>query len=59
MITILKVITIKNGKDIVEGTCLSSDTKPTNFGNGSIFLEMDTSTFVMFNEESSELLALE
>lgn len=31
------------------GTCLSDDTKPLNVGNGSILLEMDTSTMYLFD----------
>ncbi len=50
MVTITEVKTIRNGKEVVEGTCLSSDTKPTAYGNGSILMEMDTSTLYMFDE---------
>ncbi len=28
----------------VEGSCISTDTKPDNVANGSILMEMDTST---------------
>lgn len=31
---------------------LSTDTKPTDVPNGSIFVEMDTSKLYVFNEES-------
>lgn len=42
-----------NGKAYVEGSCLSSDTKPTtNIENGSKLMEMDTSTLYNFDEES-------
>lgn len=32
---------------------LSTDTKPTNVGNGSTFKEMDTGDIYMFDEENS------
>lgn len=44
-----------NGKYInyIEGRCLSTDTKPTDgIANGSILLEMDTSTVYMFDADS-------
>lgn len=31
-----------NGKSIIEATCLSSDEKPTNYGNNSLCVELDT-----------------
>ena len=37
---------------MVEGVCLSTDEKPTNYGNGSVLMEMDTSTLYMFDEDS-------
>lgn len=43
----------KNGKSLIEGTCLSSDTKPTTYVNGSILLEMDTSTLYFYDEANS------
>ena len=39
-----------NGKDRVEGECLSTDTKPTTYANGSVLIEMDTGDIYMFNE---------
>ena len=39
-------------KRYVEGRCLSTDTKPTDWANGSLLLEMDTATLYMFDEES-------
>lgn len=36
---------------------LSTDTKPTDVPNGSIFVEMDTSTIYVFDEASSDWLA--
>lgn len=51
---------IGDGKSLVQATCLSTDEKPTEgIANGSITLEMDTSTFYGFNEEAAEWLALE
>lgn len=44
-------------KRYVEGTCISTDTKPTNVANGSKLLEMDTSTMYLFDEESGEWCA--
>ncbi len=53
MVTITKVNIVRNGKSVVEGTCLSTDTKPTIYGNGSMLMEMDTSTLYMFDETNS------
>lgn len=38
----------------IDGTCLSSDTKPTddNISNGSTLLEMDTATLYMYDAEN-------
>lgn len=36
----------------VEGRRLSTDTKPDDVANGSILLEMDTSTMYMFDEDA-------
>lgn len=43
-----------NGKNRVEGECLSTDTKPTTYANGSILIEIDTGKVFMFNETGSE-----
>ena len=32
---------------------LSTDTKPTDVPNGSVFVEMDTSTIYVFDEENT------
>ena len=58
------MITINNSKDLnigeggkfIEGVCLSTDTKPTGneIANGSILLEMDTSTLYMYDRDSTE-----
>lgn len=45
------------GKFHREGVCLSTDTKPTtdsSMANGSILIELDTSTLYLFDEENSE-----
>lgn len=44
------------GKDLVELSCLSTDTKPTNCANGSILIEMDTGSIYMFDEAGTEWL---
>lgn len=60
MFTHLSALYIQDDKVLVEATCLSSDTKPTDgIANGSIVLEMDTSTFYAFDEAGGEWLALE
>ena len=51
MITVkAKDFNYTNGRDRVEGECLSTDTKPTIYSNGSILLEMDTGNLYMYNE---------
>lgn len=52
MITITEVKTIRSGKEVIEGSCLSTDNKPLTYGNGSILMEMDTSTLYMFDEKN-------
>ena len=43
-----------------EGTCLSTDTKPTqNVANGSKLLEMDTATMYMYDAAGSQWLPWE
>lgn len=41
-----------SGKHLIEGSCRSSDVKPVDVANGSILMEIDTSTLYMFDEES-------
>lgn len=44
-----------DGKDYFEMRGLSTDDKPTeNVANGSVCIEMDTSTMYMFDEENNE-----
>lgn len=47
------------GKYYKEGSCLSSDIKPTNLANGSILKEMDTGTVYFFDEAGSRWLPFE
>ena len=35
-----------------QGVCLSGDDKPTNVGNGSILLEIDTKKIYIFDKEN-------
>ena len=54
MVTYKQLLRTTNGKDQIEATCLSSDTKPTNgIANGSILIEMDTSKIYFFDEAHS------
>ena len=48
-----------NSKYIIEGSCLSTDTKPTDVANGSILKEMDTGTLYFFDEEGTQWLPFE
>lgn len=41
----------------VECTGLSTDRKPTNLPNGSVFYEMDTATTYMYDEQNKRWLA--
>lgn len=58
MITFNKTIPkTENGSDYAyyEGSCLSTDTKPSSgIANGSILLEMDTGKVYQFDEEHSQ-----
>lgn len=36
-----------------EGTCLSSDTKPTDWAGGSFLLEIDTSKVYIYDQQNS------
>lgn len=60
MFTITKSIYVGNEKCLVQAACKSADTKETDgIANGSMCLEMDTSTFYAFDEAGGEWLALE
>lgn len=49
------MISMFNKKDnIVELRGLSTDIKPTDVGNGSIFIEIDTGTVLMFDAEHKQ-----
>lgn len=54
MLTITKTVKTINGKEVVEMVCLSTDTKPTDYGNGSLCLEMDTGKIFAYDEEDTE-----
>ena len=57
MITFGSAELVRTGDDgnvyLKQGSCLSTDTKPTDVANGSILVEMDTGTAYMFDEENS------
>lgn len=53
MITTLIINVSADGKNLVECTGKSSDTKPTNVANGSRFIEIDTSTLYFFDGASN------
>ena len=51
---------IPSGKYYLEGVCLSGDTKPTvGIANGSVLIELDTSTLYIYDEENSTWRAFE
>lgn len=53
------MITVVTNDRCYEFHGLSTDTKPTEYvGNGSVFLEMDTSKVFCFDEESKVWLEL-
>lgn len=49
------MISMFNKKDsVVELRGLSTDTKPTDVGNGSIYIEIDTGTIYMFDAQNKQ-----
>lgn len=54
MLTVSKVNKIESGKELVEIICLSTDTKPTDYLNGSLCLEMDTGDFYGYDASNEE-----
>ena len=58
MFTVTKLINIINGKECVESACLSTDSKPTMFANGSMCIEMDTGKIYVLNEAGSTWVEL-
>lgn len=54
MLTITRTNKAINGKEVADMVCLSSDTKPDGFSNGSICLEMDTGDFYYFDGDNEE-----
>ena len=43
----------------VEGKCLSTDEKPSDVGNGSSLIEMDTGTVYFFDENAKQWIPFE
>ena len=54
MLSYSKNIGLGNGKRYVEGHCLAADTKPTDVGNGSCLIEMDTGKVYFFDEAGNQ-----
>lgn len=54
MVTYNESLYIATGQHYIEGSCLSTDTKPTDVANGSKLLEMDTSTLYIYDAENGE-----
>ena len=58
MITFESAKLVRTGENgsiyLKQGSCLSSDEKPTDVANGSVLIEMDTGTAYMFDEENGE-----
>ena len=50
------MITLINKSDIYEYHGISTDTKPLNCPNGSIFLEMDTSKIYFYDAAGAQWL---
>ena len=44
---------LEGTKNYAEGSCLSTDDKPTEYANGSKMLEMDTSKLFVFDEANN------
>ena len=51
MITIVRTLRLEKGTQLVELVCLSTDTKPTEYLNGSLCLEMDTGDFYAYDAD--------
>lgn len=59
MFTVVKTVKMIGDKSLVNGACLSTDTKPTaNIANGSLVLEMDTGDIYAFNGAGSTWVKL-
>jgi len=53
-VRIMESTTYEDGKQNVEVSCLSTDTKPTDgIASGSILLEADTGDLYVFNEDAN------
>lgn len=54
MIRIQESSSYFDGKQYIEGACLSTDTKPTGLlATGSVLIEVDTGDVYMYNEAAS------
>ena len=58
MLTINRIKPMNNGRQLIKGACLSADTKPTEYANGSTLFEMDTATCFMYDEENQHWHAI-
>ena len=43
------ILSAVDGRHLIEGSCESTDTKPTNWGVNSRILELDTGDFYYFD----------
>lgn len=60
MVTLREVYNVTPaGKNIAGYAGLAADVKPTDCGNGSDFIEMDTGTVYFFDEESTTWVEFE
>lgn len=51
MVTVIRVNNASSDKLLVDLVCLSTDSKPTQYMNGSMAFEMNTGKFFVFNED--------
>lgn len=54
MITITNVKKVSGNKSLVDIACSSTDTKPTEFMNGSMAIEVDTGDVYIYDEAEAE-----
>ena len=48
------MISVLQTGNVYEFRGLSTDTKPTNVGNGCLFIELDTGKLFLFNKDGGE-----
>lgn len=53
MVSVIKMKNDYGTKFLVEIACKSTDTKPTNYSNGSMAIEVDTGDIYIFDESTS------